>query len=317
MTYRKKIALIGAGNIGGTTALLLGLQNMGEIILLDIMEGLPQGKALDIQESLCLMGSTGLVRGGNTYQDIKDADVVIVTAGIPRKPGMSRDDLILINTKIIQDVAQNIKSYAPNAFIIVVTNPLDAMVWVMQQTSECPFEKVVGMAGVLDSARMRTFLAEALNISCDDITACVLGGHGDTMVPLPRYTTVGGIPLPDLVTMGLISGQKVDEIVERTRNGGGEIVNLLKTGSAFYAPALSIITMVKAYLNNQKKLLSCAAWCQGEYGLTNVYVGVPVIIGQKGVERILELPLTQEEHILLLKSADSVKKLIEEIKKIV
>lgn len=314
LTKDKKIALIGAGNIGGTLGLLMGLQDMGDIILLDISEGIPQGKSLDIQESLCLIGSNSTVKGSNRYKDIEDADLVIVTAGIPRKPGMSRDDLLTINAKIIQDVGVQIKTYAPNAFVIVVTNPLDVMVWIMQQSTKFPPKKVIGMAGVLDGARMRTFLAEELNVSSEDITTLVLGGHGDTMVPLSRYTSIGGIPLPELVNMGWITQKRIDEIIERTRKGGGEIVNLLKTGSAFYAPALSILTTVKAYLNNTKKILPCAAWCQGEYGLKDIYVGVPVIIGQEGVERILEIPLTEEETSLLHASAEAVRILIQDVK---
>ncbi|OYX95933.1 MAG: malate dehydrogenase, partial [Sphingobacteriia bacterium 35-40-5] len=248
-------------------ALLMALQDMGEIILLDVAEGIPQGKSLDIEESLCLIGSNAVIKGSNDYQDIEDADLVIVTAGIPRKPGMSRDDLLAINTKIIQDVGLQLKTHTPNAFVIVVTNPLDAMVWVMQQATGFSPQKVVGMAGVLDGARLRTFLAAELNVSSEDVTTLVLGGHGDTMVPLSRYTTVGGIPLPELVKMGWITQNRIDEIIERTRNGGAEIVNLLKTGSAFYAPALSVLSIVHAYLNNTKKILACAAWCQGEYGL--------------------------------------------------
>ncbi len=316
-TKDKKIALIGSGNIGGTIALLMALQDMGEIVLLDIEEGLPKGKSLDIEESLCLVGSNAVIKGSNTYKDIEGADLVIVTAGIPRKPGMSRDDLLSINTKIIQEAGSQIKIHAPDAFVIVVTNPLDAMVWVMQQSTGFSPQKVIGMAGVLDGARMRTFLAEELNVSSEDITTLVLGGHGDTMVPLSRYTTVGGIPLPELVKMGWITEKRIDEIIDRTRNGGGEIINLLKTGSAFYAPALSVLSIVKAYLNNTKKLLPCAAWCQGEYGLHNIYVGVPVIIGRGGVERIVEVPLTDAENALLQTSAEAVKKLIDDVKKLI
>ncbi|MBS0186001.1 MAG: malate dehydrogenase [Proteobacteria bacterium] len=312
----KKIALIGAGNIGGTMALLMGLQDMGEIVLLDVAEGIPQGKSLDIEESLCLTGSNAVIKGSNTYEDIKNADLVIVTAGIPRKPGMSRDDLLNINAKIIEEIGFKLKTYTPNAFVIVVTNPLDAMVWVMQKATGFSPQKVVGMAGVLDGARMRTFLAQELNVSSEDITTLVLGGHGDTMVLLSRFTSVGGIPLPDLIKMGWITQKRIDEIIERTRNGGGEIVNLLKTGSAFYAPALSVLNIVKAYLNNTKKILPCAAWCQGEYGLKDIYVGVPVIIGKNGVERIIEIPLTETETALLHTSAETVKKLIEDVKKL-
>ena len=315
MINRPKIALVGAGNIGGTLALLLGMREIGEVVLIDISEGIPQGKSLDIAQSFSLSGSDTLLSGSNDYAALKDSDVVIVTAGIPRKPGMSRDDLLSINAKVIKDVGSHIKTYAPHAFVIVVTNPLDAMVWVMKQATGFPAHMVVGMGGILDSTRMRTFLAKELNVSIEDVTTFVLGGHGDTMVPLPRYTTVGGIPLPDLVKMKWITEQRINEIVDRTRNGGGEIVNLLKTGSAFYAPAFSAITMAESYLKDKKRLLPCAAWCTGEYGFRDVYVGVPVIIGKNGIERILELPLTPGEQELLTKSANAVEKLIEEVKK--
>lgn len=316
MISRPKIALVGAGNIGGTLALLLGMQELGEVVLIDVSEGIPQGKSLDISQSLSLSSADTPLSGSNDYKALKDSDVIIVTAGIPRKPGMSRDDLLSINAKVIKEVGSQIKTHAPNAFVIVVTNPLDAMVWVMKEATGFSPYKVVGMGGILDSARMRTFLADALNVSVEDVTTFVLGGHGDSMVPLPRYTTVGGIPLPDLVKMNLITDQHIQEIVERTRNGGGEIVNLLKTGSAFYAPAFSAITMAESYLKDKKRLLPCAAWCQGEYGFHDIYVGVPVIIGKSGIERILELPLTQTEKELLNKSANSVKKLIDEVIKL-
>lgn len=316
MTNRPKIALIGAGNIGGTLALLLGMQEIGDIVLIDISEGIPQGKSLDISQSYSLTCSDTLLSGSNDYSTLKGSDVIIVTAGIPRKPGMSRDDLLSINAKVIKNVGSHIKTYAPNAFVIVVTNPLDAMVWVMKQATGFSANKVVGMGGILDSARMRTFLAKELNVSVEDVTTFVLGGHGDTMVPLPRYTTIGGIPLPDLVKMNWITDKRINEIVDRTSNGGGEIVNLLKTGSAFYAPALSAMAMAESYLKDKKRLLPCAAWCQGEYGLHDIYVGVPVIIGKNGVERIIELPLTKEEQDLLNKSADAVQKLIGEVSKL-
>lgn len=309
-----KIGLVGAGNIGGTLAFLLALQEIGDIILLDQEEGVARGKSLDIQQSLCLMGSNVKVTGSANYKDLENANVIVVTAGVPRKAGMSRDDLLAINTKVMQEVGWEIKKYAPHAFVIVVTNPLDAMVSVMQEATQFLPQKVVGMAGVLDSARMRTFLAEELNISSEDITTFVLGGHGDTMVPLSQYTTVNGIPLANFVEKGFLSQKRLDEIIQRTRSGGGEIVGLLKTGSAFYAPAVSVFTMIKTYLNDTKKLLPCAAWCQGEYGLNDIYVGVPVIIGQQGVESIIEVPLTDTEKKLFEISVQSVRDLVKEVK---
>ncbi len=311
MPKRNKIALVGAGNIGGTLAYLAGLKELGDVVLCDISEGLPQGKALDIAESSPVEGFDAFMRGSTgDYSAISGADVVIVTAGIPRKPGMSRDDLLGINTSIIKDVAQNIKEYAPDAFVIVITNPLDVMVYVMQQESGLPANKVVGMAGVLDSARFRYFLAEEFNVSVEDVTAFVLGGHGDTMVPLTRYSTVAGIPLPDLVKMGWTTQAKLDEIVDRTRKGGAEIVGLLKTGSAFYAPASSAIQMAESYLKDKKRVLPCAAHLSGEYGLNNIYVGVPAVIGANGVERIVEIDLQGEEKVGFDNSVAAVKDLM-------
>src|SRR3954449_5139652 len=279
---RKKIALIGAGQIGGTLAHLVGLKELGDVVLCDIAEGVPQGKSLDIAESSPVDGFDAQYRGTQDYADIQGADVVIVTAGVPRKPGMSRDDLIGINLKVMEAVGNGIKQYAPNAFVICITNPLDAMVWALQKFSGLKPEKIVGMAGVLDSARFRHFLAEEFNVSVEDVTTFVLGGHGDDMVPLIRYSTVGGIPLPDLVSMGWTTKQRIDEIVDRTRKGGGEIVALLKTGSAFYAPAHSAIAMAESYLRDKKRVLPCAAPLKGEYGVRDRYIGVPAVIGAKG-----------------------------------
>lgn len=310
---RKKISLVGAGMIGGTLAHLIELKNLGDVVLFDIAEGLPQGKALDISQSSAVDGQDVNLQGTNNYADIKDSDVVIVTAGVPRKPGMSRDDLLSINTSIIKTVGENIKKYCPNAFVIVITNPLDAMVWVMQQVSGLPKEKVVGMAGVLDSSRFAFFLSEALGVSIADINAFVLGGHGDTMVPVVGYTTVSGIPLPEFVKMGMISQEKLDQIVQRTRDGGAEIVGLLKTGSAFYAPAASAIRMAEAYLYDKKRILPCAAYCNGEYGVKDLYVGVPSMIGAGGVEKIIEITLGKEEKAMLDKSIEAVKGLCEAI----
>ncbi len=307
---RTKIALIGAGNIGGTLAHLISLKALGDVVLFDIVEGIPQGKALDIAQSTPVEGVSVALKGSAGYADIADADVVIVTAGVPRKPGMSRDDLIGVNTKVMISAGEAIGRYCPNAFVIVVTNPLDAMVGVLQQVSGLPTTKVVGMAGVLDSARFRTFLAMEFNVSVEDVSAFVLGGHGDTMVPLVRYSTVAGIPLPDLVMMGWTTQEKLDEIVKRTRNGGGEIVALLKTGSAFYAPAASAIAMAEAYLKDQKRLLPCAAHLSGEYGVDGIYVGVPVIIGAGGVERIVEIQLNADERAMFDHSVAAVKELV-------
>ena len=311
---RAKIALIGSGQIGGTLAHLAGMKELGNIVLFDITEGIPQGKALDISESAPVDGFDSKLKGANHYREIKNADVCIVTAGVPRKPGMSRDDLLGINLKVMKAVGEGIKNNAPDAFVICITNPLDAMVWALREFSGLPHEKVVGMAGILDSARFRHFLAEEFSVSVKDITAFVLGGHGDTMVPLPRYSTVGGIPLPDLIRMGWTSQEKIEEIIQRTRDGGAEIVSLLKTGSAFYAPAASAIQMAESYLNDQKRLVPCAAYVNGLYGLKGIYVGVPTVIGSGGVEKIIEINLNDEESLEFKKSIDSVNGLIDACK---
>ncbi len=312
---RKKISLVGAGQIGGTLALLAGLKELGDIVLVDVAEGVPQGKALDIAEAAPVDGFDGHFSGSNDYAAMKDSDVIIVTAGIPRKPGMSRDDLIGINSGIIQTVGENIKKYAPKAFVIVITNPLDVMVEVMQRVTGLPSNMVVGMAGVLDSARFRFFLSEEFGVSVEDVSAFVLGGHGDTMVPLVRYSTVGGVPLPDLVKMGWSTQAKIDQIVQRTRDGGAEIVNLLKTGSAFYAPAASAIAMAESFLKDKKRVLPCAAKLDGEYGVNGLYIGVPVVIGAKGVEKIVEIELNAEEKKMFDHSVDAVKGLMAVIDK--
>jgi malate dehydrogenase len=311
---RSKIALIGAGQIGGTLAHLAGLKELGDIVLFDIAEGTPQGKALDLAESAPVDGFNAHLSGANSYEDIAGADVVIVTAGVPRKPGMSRDDLLGINLKVMESVGSGIKANAPDAFVICITNPLDAMVWALQKTSGLPAQKVVGMAGVLDSARFRYFLSEEFDVSVEDITAFVLGGHGDDMVPSLRYSTVAGIPLPDLVKMGWTTQEKLDAIVERTRKGGGEIVNLLKTGSAFYAPAASAIAMAESYLKDKRRVLPCAAQLKGEYGVKDIYVGVPVVIGANGVEKVVEVALDEAEKAMFEKSVASVKTLVEACK---
>jgi malate dehydrogenase len=308
---RNKIALVGAGNIGGTLALLAGLKELGDIVLFDIVDGVPQGKALDLVESTPVEGYDAKFAGASSYAAIKGADVVIVTAGVARKPGMSRDDLLGINTKVMTAVGEGIRKNCPNAFVICITNPLDAMVWVLQQASGLPAHKVVGMAGVLDSARFRYFLAEELGVSVEDVSAFVLGGHGDTMVPMARYSTVAGIPLPDLIKMGWLSKSRLDEIVQRTRDGGAEIVGLLKTGSAFYAPASSAILMAESYLKDKKRVLPCAVYLNGQYGVKNLYVGVPAVIGAKGVERVVELELTKAEKSMLDKSVGAVAGLVE------
>ena len=312
---RKKIALIGAGQIGGTLALRCAEKELGDVVLIDIAEGVPQGKALDLAETMPVMMRDSDLTGSNDYTAMRGADVIIVTAGVPRKPGMSRDDLISINSGIIKTVAENIKAHAPNAFVIVITNPLDAMVEVMQRVSGLPAQKVVGMAGVLDSARFRFFLAEEFKVSVKDINAFVLGGHGDTMVPLVRYSTVAGIPLPDLVEMGWTTQERLDKIVQRTRDGGAEIVNLLKTGSAFYAPAESAIQMAESYLKDQRRVLPCAAKLNGEYGVKGLYIGVPVVIGASGVEKIIEIKLSADEQKMFDHSVNAVKGLIEVIDK--
>ncbi|MEM8730355.1 MAG: malate dehydrogenase [Pseudomonadota bacterium] len=308
---RPKIALIGAGQIGGTLAHLAALKELGDVVLFDIAEGVPQGKALDLAESGPSEGFDADLTGTQSYEDIAGADVCIVTAGVPRKPGMSRDDLLGINLKVMKSVGEGIKEHAPDAFVICITNPLDAMVWALQQFSGLPANMVCGMAGVLDSARFRHFLSVEFGVSMKDVTAFVLGGHGDTMVPSVRYSTVAGIPLPDLIEMGWTTQDKLDAIVQRTRDGGAEIVGLLKTGSAFYAPATSAIEMAEAYLKDQKRVLPCAAHCTGELGVKNMYVGVPTVIGAGGVERIVNISLTKEEQEMFDSSVTAVKGLME------
>src|SRR5579862_4638268 len=313
---RRKIALIGGGQIGGTLAHLIGLKELGDVVLFDIVEGLPQGKTLDIAQGGPVEGYDAKFKGTNSYADIAGADVVIVTAGVPRKPGMSRDDLLGINLKVMAAVGDGIKTHAPNAFVICITNPLDAMVWALRQFCGLPHTHVVGMAGVLDSARFRHFIADELKVSVEDVSAFVLGGHGDTMVPMPRFSTVAGIPLPEIVKMGWLSQERLNQIVQRTRDGGAEIVGLLKTGSAFYAPATAAIAMAESYLKDRKRVLPCAVHLDGAYGIRNLYVGVPVVIGEKGVERIVELDLTGEEKAALAKSADAVRSLLDACKKL-
>ncbi len=313
---RNKIALIGAGNIGGTLAHLAGLKELGDVVMFDIVNGMPQGKSLDIAESSPVDGFDASIVGANRYTAIKGADVVIVTAGIARRPGMSRDDLIGTNAKVMASVGAGIKQYAPKAFVICITNPLDAMVWALREASGLPHNKVVGMAGVLDSARFRYFLAEEFKVSVEDVTAFVLGGHGDTMVPLTRYSTVAGIPLPDLIKMGWTTKERLDKIVQRTRDGGAEIVGLLKTGSAFYAPAASAIAMAESYLKDKKRVMPCAAHLNGEYGLKGIYVGAPCVIGAKGVERVIEINLNASEKKAFKKSVDAVKGLLKATQKI-
>jgi malate dehydrogenase len=313
---RNKIALIGAGQIGGTLALLAGIKELGDVVLFDIVDGVPQGKALDIIQGSSIEGYDANITGSSDYSAIKGADVVIVTAGIPRKPGMSRDDLIGINTKVVSQVGAAIKEHCPGAFVITITNPLDVMVWVMRQACGLPANRVVGMAGVLDSARFRYFIAEELGVSVEDVNAFVLGGHGDTMVPLVRYTTVAGIPLPDIIKMGWTTQAKIDQIVQRTRDGGAEIVNYLKTGSAFYAPASAAISMAEAYLRDKKRVLPCAAQLDGQYGIRDLYVGVPVVIGAGGVEKIVEISLNPDEKAAFDKSCAAVRELIDVAKKL-
>jgi len=307
---RKKIALIGAGNIGGTLAHLAALKGLGDIVLFDVVEGVPQGKALDLSQCGPVEGFDATITGSNDYADIAGADVIIVTAGVARKPGMSRDDLLGINLKVMKAVGEGIKANAPDAFVICITNPLDAMVWALREFSGLPHHKVVGMAGVLDSARFSHFLAEEFQVSVKDVTSFVLGGHGDTMVPVIRYSTVSGIPVPDLIDMGFSTQEKIDAIVKRTRGGGGEIVALLKTGSAYYAPATSGIAMAEAYLYDQKRVLPAAAYVDGQYGITDLYVGVPVVIGAGGVEKIVEIKLDDEAKANLAVSVDAVKELL-------
>jgi len=313
---RNKIALVGAGNIGGTLALLAGLKELGDVVLFDIVDGIPEGKALDIAEASPVEGFDASVTGTDDYSEISGADVVIVTAGIARKPGMSRDDLIGTNTKVMHSVGKGIKENCPNAFVICITNPLDVMVGILQQACGLPTNKVVGMAGVLDSARFRYFLAEEFKVSVEDVTAFVLGGHGDTMVPLERYSTVAGIPVPDLIKMGWSTEEKLAEIVQRTRDGGAEIVKLLKTGSAFYAPASSAIEMAEAYLRDKKRVLPCAAYCDGQYGLDGLYVGVPAVLGSDGVERIVEIEMNDSERAMFDHSVEAVRELNEAASKL-
>ncbi|MEL6451423.1 MAG: malate dehydrogenase [Pseudomonadota bacterium] len=311
---RPKIALIGAGQIGGTLAHLAALKELGDVVLFDIAEGTPEGKALDIAESGPSEGFDAKLKGTQSYSDIAGADVCIVTAGVPRKPGMSRDDLLGINLKVMKSVGEGIAANAPDAFVICITNPLDAMVWALQKFSGLPANKVCGMAGVLDSARFRHFLADEFDVSMKDVTAFVLGGHGDTMVPSVRYSTVAGIPLPDLIDMGWTTQEKMDAIVQRTRDGGAEIVGLLKTGSAFYAPATAGIEMAEAYLKDQKRVLPCAAHCDGEFGLKGMYVGVPTVIGAGGIERIVNIKLTKDEQEMFDTSVKAVQGLMEACK---
>jgi len=311
---RHKIALIGAGQIGGTLAHLAGLKELGDVVLFDIADGVPQGKSLDIAEAAPVHGFDANFTGASDYAAIAGADVIIVTAGVPRKPGMSRDDLVGINLKVMEAVGAGIRQYAPDAFVICITNPLDAMVWALQKFAGLAPHKIVGMAGVLDSARFRHFLTLEFGVSARDVSAFVLGGHGDDMVPLVRYSTVGGIPLPDLVKMGWTTQERLNAIVARTRTGGGEIVNLLKTGSAFYAPAASAIAMAESYLRDQKRVLPCAAWLDGQYGIRGLFIGVPTVIGANGIERVIEVQLNNEEQQMFDKSVASVKGLIEACK---
>ena len=313
---RKKIALIGSGQIGGTLALLAAQKELGDVVLFDVQEGIGPGKALDIAQSAPAQGLAASLKGTSEYKDIKGADVVIVTAGVPRKPGMSRDDLLEINLKVMEQVGAGIAKYAPKAFVICITNPLDAMVWALQKFSGLPTSQVIGMAGVLDSSRFIHFIAEELGVSTEDVTAFVLGGHGDTMVPLTRYSTVAGIPLTDVVKMGWMSKEKLDAIVQRTRDGGAEIVGLLKTGSAFYAPAASAIAMAESYLKDKKRVLPSAAFLNGEYGVKGTYVGVPVVIGANGAEKVIEISLNSAEQKAFDKSVAAVEGLIEACKKI-
>ena len=308
---RNKIALIGSGMIGGTLAHLAGLKELGDIVLFDIADGIPQGKGLDIAQSSPVEGFDANLTGASDYSAIEGADVCIVTAGVPRKPGMSRDDLLGINLKVMEQVGAGIKKYAPNAFVICITNPLDAMVWALQKFSGLPSNKVVGMAGVLDSSRFRLFLAKEFNVSVEDVTAFVLGGHGDSMVPLARYSTVAGIPLTDLVTMGWLTAERLEEIIQRTRDGGAEIVGLLKTGSAYYAPAASAIAMAESYLKDKKRVLPCAAHLDGQYGVKDMYVGVPTVIGAGGIERVIEIDLNKAEKEAFDKSVAAVAGLCE------
>ncbi|MFQ5786049.1 MAG: malate dehydrogenase [Alphaproteobacteria bacterium] len=311
---RSKIALLGGGNIGGTLAHLAGLKELGDIVIFDIVEGLPQGKALDLVESSPIEGFNARIEGANDYAGIADAEVVIVTAGVPRKPGMSRDDLLSVNTSVMRAVGKGIRTHCPEAFVVCITNPLDAMVWALQKISGVPTHKIVGMAGILDSARFRYFLAEEFGVSVEDVTAFVLGGHGDTMVPLARYSTVAGIPIPDLVKMGWTTQERLDAIIQRTRDGGAEIIALLQSGSAYYAPASSAIEMAAAYLKDKKRVLPCAAHLSGEYGVDGLFIGVPVVIGAGGVERVVEIELDAEERAMFDDSVAAVRELVEAVK---
>ena len=313
---RKKIALIGSGQIGGTLALLAAQKELGDVVLFDVVDGVPQGKALDIAQSAPSQSFDAVIKGTSEYKDIEGADVVIVTAGVPRKPGMSRDDLLEINLKVMEQVGAGIAKYAPNAFVICITNPLDAMVWALQKFSGLPTNKIIGMAGVLDSSRFVHFIADELGVSVEDVNAFVLGGHGDTMVPLARYSTVAGIPLTDIVKMGWLSQGRLDEIIQRTRDGGAEIVSLLKTGSAFYAPAASAIAMAESYLKDKKRILPSAAFLSGQYGVKDTYVGVPVLIGAGGAEKVIEISLNAAEQKAFDKSVEAVEGLIAACKKI-
>jgi malate dehydrogenase len=313
---RAKIALIGSGMIGGTLAHLIGLKELGDVVMFDVVDGVPQGKALDIAQAGAIEGFDSALRGTNAYADIAGANVCIVTAGVPRKAGMSRDDLLGINLKVMEQVGAGIKKYAPDAFVICITNPLDAMVWALQRCCGLPRQMVVGMAGVLDTGRFRSFLAEEMGVSVEDVSAFVLGGHGDDMVPLVRYSTVAGIPLTDLVRLKWLSQDRLNQIVERTRKGGGEIVALLKSGSAYYAPASAAIQMAESYLKDKKRVLPCAAYLSGEYGVKGLYVGVPVVIGAGGVERIVEIDLNVQERTMFMKSIESVKGLVDACVKI-
>jgi malate dehydrogenase len=311
---RNKIALVGAGMIGGTLAHLAAMKEMGDVVLFDIAEGMPAGKALDLSQAGPVEGFDANLKGTSDYKDIAGADVVIVTAGVPRKPGMSRDDLLGINLKVMKAVGEGIAAHAPNAFVICITNPLDAMVWALREFSGLPHNKVVGMAGVLDSARFRHFLADEFDVSMEDVTAFVLGGHGDTMVPILEYSTVAGIPVPDLIKMGWSTQEKMDAIVDRTRKGGGEIVGLLGNGSAYYAPATSAIQMAESYLKDKKRVLPCAAYLEGQYGVDGLYVGVPIVIGANGVERIVEIELDDEARKGFQVSVDAVEELLDACK---
>jgi len=313
---RKKISLIGSGQIGGTLAHLISLKELGDVVIFDILSGLPEGKSLDIAQSGAVERFNANLEGTTSYSDIKDSDVIIVTAGVPRKEGMSRDDLLSINAKVMKQVGQGIKKYSPNAFVICITNPLDVMVLALQKYSGLPAEKVIGMAGVLDSSRFRLFLSQEFGVSIEDVTAFVLGGHGDTMVPLSRYSTVAGIPIPDLIDIGWSTKEKIEKVIQRTRDGGAEIVKLLKTGSAYYAPASSAIEMAEAYIKDKKKVLPCASYLDGEYGVKDLYVGVPVIIGKRGVEKVIEIKFNSTEKEMFQKSVDAVRKLTQDLFKL-